>query len=438
VFRLSIIGPQDLVDKSYKIAQEFNVIKPLKLPYKEKLGSNLDQAVELVKEYEDQTDGYLFTGPIPYYRMIKDNVTKKYLFYYPILGTALYKALFVMRVHKNIDVTNVSIDSLGEEDIYSNYKELGLDYSHTYINKTELAEYSHNQYVNFHKKLYESNKTCGAITGVKSVYSALKQYNIPVIRIIPTVYAMKRTFQFILNVREINLAESNQIIIQVISISRYSMSDKTLSAIEKKQKYLALHQELLNFSRNYLASVLPTEDNEFIILITKGTLKDYTNNYTKIPMIDKIEKKLSIAINVGIGMGTNAIEAEENARQALELAKESKERVAYLINSKKEVIGPIRKGEDLKYNLKSNNKKLVKVSEKTNLSITKLTQIKNILEKLQRDNFTAQDLKKYLKVSLRTSNRTINKLIKGDACEKVGVEQPGDRGRPRNVYKLNF
>ena len=438
MFRLSIIGPQDLVNISYKIAKDFNGIIPKKLPYKEKIGSNIDQAVELVEKYENQTDGYLFTGPIPYYRMIKENITDKYLFYYPILGTALYKALFVMKVHNNIDVTNVSIDSLRNKDVSTTYKELELDYYNIYINKKDLAEYSHHQYVDFHRKLYQSNKTCGAITAVKSVYNALKQDKIPVIRVTPTVYAMKRAFKFILNVREINLAEKNQIIMQIISINKYSLSNSSLSALEKKQKYLALHQELLSFSRNYLASVLTTEDNEFIILITKGTLQDYTNNYSRIPMIIEMEKKLSIAINVGIGMGTNASEAEENARQALDIAKDSKERAAYLINSDKEVIGPISKGEDLKYNLKSNDKQLVKIAKKTNLSITRLTQIQNILEKLQRDSFTAKDLKKYLKVSLRTANRIINKLLDGKACEKVGIEQPGTRGRPRNVYKLNF
>lgn len=433
MFKVGIIGPEDLVEQSFVIAQQYKGVEPIKLFYKDE-----EQTMELIKNNNSLVDGFLFTGFLPYYETQKSNITKKRLFYYPILGTSLYRVLFFMKVHNGIDITRISIDTLNSEEVREVYREIKLPDENLYINERGLTQFSREQYINFHRSLYESGKTVAAITAINSVYERLKKENVPVFRVVPTLYTMRETFKLIEAASFTHIAENNQIIIQIIDIKDYNINGPRLSSMEMRQKKLALYQELLNYAGNYRASVFPAEGDEFIILITKGIFREYTNFYEEIPMIYDIEKKLSMAVNMGIGMGKSALEAEENAREALLLSKKKPGSNAYIINQDKKVIGPIGNGESLNFALKSDDKNLLNWAEKTGLSISTLTQIESLLKKLQRDRITATDIQEGLGVTLRTANRIMNKLLSGKAAERIGIEQPVYRGRPRQLYRIRL
>lgn len=132
------------------------------------------------------------------------------------------------------------------------------------------------------------------------------------------------------------------------------------------------------------------------------------------------------------------MEAEENAREALLMSKKRPGSNAYIINQDKKVIGPIGNGERLNFALKTDDKNILNWAEKTGLSISTLTQIESLLKKLQRDRITATDIQEGLGVTLRTANRIMNKLLSGKAAEKVGIEQPVYRGRPRQLYRIRL
>ncbi|HHW03853.1 MAG TPA: hypothetical protein GXX35_13780 [Thermoanaerobacterales bacterium] len=433
MFKVGIIGPKDLVEQSFAIAQEYKGVEPIKLFY-----SNEEQTVELIKNNDSMVDGFLFTGFLPYYETQRSGITKKRLFYYPILGASLYHILFIMKVHEGVDITRISIDTLNSDEIKEVYEEIKLPDEKLYINERGLTQFSREQYIDFHRLLYKSGKTVAAVTAVNSVYERLKEESVPVFRVIPTIYTMRETFKLIEASGLAHIAENNQIIIQIIDIKDYNINGSRLSTVEMRQKKLALYQELLNYARNYMASVFPAEGDEFIILITKGLFREYTNFYEEIPMIYDIEKKLSMAVNMGIGMGKSAMEAEENAREALLLSKKKPGSNAYIINQDKKVIGPIGNGGILDFALKSDDKNMLKWAEKTGLSISTLTQIESLLKKLQRDSITATDIQEGLGVTLRTANRIMKKLLSGQAAEKMGIEQPVYRGRPRQLYRIRL
>ena len=431
---VGIIGPVDLVNQSIEVADKYNSINAIGIPYKD------EREVESkVKEWENKVDAFLFTGYLPYYHVIEKQITDKQLFYYPILGTALYKVLFKMKVHDNINISKISIDTLTQQQIKEVYEDLEVFYDGLYVNNVHLSKYSREQYVEYHKKLYEKGKTEAAVTSVNSVYEDLKKYGIPAYKVTPTKFTMEQTFKLIVEANETRVAENNQIIVIIIDIKEYSLSWENLSIIEKREKRLALYQELLNYSRQYQASVFSsTEGDEFILLITKGIFQEYTNFYESIPIVNEIQEKFSMSISMGIGMGVNALEAEENARKALAFSKERKDSAAYMVNQDKVVLGPIGTSRNLEFQLRSQDKNLLKWSEKTNISVANLTKIQNLLAKKQTNCITSSDIQQGLNVTLRTANRIMNKLVAGGAAIEIGIEQSGDRGRPRRVYKIDF
>lgn len=430
--KVGIIGPQDLVEKSIEVGSRYKEIEIISLPYTDE-----NKTINSIKEYEKEVDAFLFTGFLPYYIIKNGKLTKKSLFYYPILGSALYRTLFNMNYKKNIDVTRVSIDTLKTNEVIEVYKDLGLSYDKLFLNDLHLSNYSREQYVNFHKELYEKGNTKGAITSINSVYNELTKLGISVSKIEPTKYTMKDTFKMISISSKTQIAKNNQILIMIVDIGEYSLNNEKLSKIEMQEKRLHLHQLLLDYSREYQASVfVAAESQEYIVLITKGILQEYTDSYENIPMVNEIKSKFAMAINVGIGMGINALEAEENARLALKLSRESKDSYGYLVDQDKVVLGPIGSKNKLEYELKTENEYLLNLSKLTNVSISNLTMIKSMMERMQKDVLTASNIKDNLDISLRSANRIMKKLVDSKIAIEAGIEQSGGRGRPSKTYKI--
>ncbi|GAA0716431.1 hypothetical protein GCM10008905_00860 [Clostridium malenominatum] len=432
--RLGIIGPEDLVAKSVEISNKYKSIDVVEIPYE-----NESDTISKVREWENEVDSFLFTGFLPYYHATTNNVTSKQLFYYPILGSALYTVLLKIKMDNNINISNISIDTLNKSEIEEVFKEIDIPYEGLCVNDRELDDYSRDQYIDFHLKLYKSGRTEAAVTSINSVYLALIKKGIPAFKITPTSFAMNETFKLIESARETYVAQNNQIILIIIDIKDYSLNTTKPSSLDMREKKLSLHQELLNYSRIYKASVFSSADeNEFIVLITKGIFQEYTNSYENIPMIHEIKEKFSMSINMGIGMGVSALEAEENARAALSLSKGESEFGAYVINQDKVVYGPIGADGRMEYILKSNDETLIGWMNKTGISIANISLIQNLISKLQTDCITPSDIQKGLNITLRSANRIMNKLVMAGAAEDIGIEQPVGRGRPRHVYKIDF
>lgn len=432
--KLGIIGPKDLVEKSVEVGKKYKEIEIISMPY-----TSEKDTEENIIQIQSEVDAFLFTGFIPYYHVKYNQLTDKDIFYYPILGSALYSTLLKMKSNYEIDISQISIDTLEENEVMDIYEDLKISSENLFINDTHLSNYKKDDYVNFHYDLYHSGRTKGAITSINSVYLELVKLGVPSLKIEPTKYTMKNIFKIISLASKTELAERNQILIMIIDIAEYTLNGEKISNTEKQSKRLQLHQELLDYSRKHQASVFSSaESQEFILLITKGMFHDYTNSYENIPMVNEIKAKFSMEINIGIGMGINALEAEENARKALELSRNNKELAGFLIDQNKQVLGPIGSFNKLEYKLKTEDKQLLDYAERVGVSIANITMIKSLMKNLQTTSITAGDIQSGLNITLRSANRIMKKLVDGGVAKEVGLEQIGGRGRPRKIYKITF
>lgn len=432
--KLGIIGPEDLVNKSIQVGKKYKQIEMIAMPYASE--SNTE---ENISQIQSEVDAFLFTGFLPYYHVKHKQLTNKDIFYYPILGSALYRILLKMKNNYDIDISKISIDTLEEREVCEVYDDLKIDSKNLFINEAHLSNYKKEDYINFHYDLYNSDRTKGAITSINSVYMELVKLGVPAFKIEPTKYTMRNIFKIISMASNTQIAKKNQILIMIIDIAEYTLNGEKLSKIEKQSKRLQLHQELLDYSRMYQASVFSSAGSEeFILLITKGIFQEYTNSYENIPIVNEIKSKFSMEINIGIGMGTNALEAEDNARKALELSKKHKESASFLINQEKEVVGPIGSANKLEYKLKTENKELLYWADKTGVSISNITMIKSLIKKLQTDSISAGDIQNGLDITLRSANRIMKKLVDGGLATEVGLEQVGGRGRPKKLYRIKW
>lgn len=438
MFRLAVIGPQDLVERSCLVAKDLKSIDLVKLPYESET-----QAGELVAIHEGGMDGFLFTGFLPYFRVQSERVTKKPLYYYPIQGESLYRTLLMIKLHNNIDVTRVSIDTLTREQIYEAYQEIDLDCASVMINDRPLDEFSFEQYLEYHKSAYRKGLAEGAITAVNSVHVRLLEEGVPAFKVVPTLNTMRRTFGIIEAAGLTLAAEAAQIVVLIVSAQGLGPDAAMLSRLEKQQKKLDLHAYLIGFAQKYRASLFEgaSDDDEFILFISKGMFGEYINDYANKPLAADFNKAISSNVNVGIGMGRSAWEAEDNARGALLLAKSKLGCAVYMMSQDKEITGPIRHGSEcaqVDYSLKSDDSHILQLADRTGLSVSTLTHIQGLIRGLRRDTVTASELGSSMGVSKRTASRMLLKLLNSGVAVSVGIEQPLPRGRPRNLYRISL
>lgn len=422
---LGIIGPKDLVDKSIKIGKDIISVDLIGLPYRDE-----SETLEILINNADKLDGILFTGVLPYNYALKYMKLSIPIYYYPISGSSLYRTLFLMKIKDNIDIERISIDTLTDIDVSDVYEELNINDKNIILNNMEAINYDKEKCIDFHYDLYKSNKVRGVVTSINSVYEELKRLNVPVFKIIPTISTIKDTFKMIESTTRKIMAENKQTAIVLISARN---KEKYISDIQ----FNKLHEMLSGYGKELQASVFyDKKGHNYVMLISKGILEEYTCGYNNIPFVDEIFQEINVNIDVGIGMGANDFISQSNARRALELSISGEG--PYLINQDKVVIGPIGTKNQLMYGLKCSDKMMLNLSERVEISTVYLGKIQSLINKSQTKYMTSADIKDGLNISLRSANRIMNKLVLGGIAHPVGREQSGEQGRPKTVYKIEL
>lgn len=424
-YKIGIIGPQDLVAQTVDLMALYPLLCPLPLPYENETftGYSVEQGLDR------HVQAFLFTGYLPYSMALNAGLTTP-SFYYQLADTGLVSLLFRLQVHDGIDAEQMSFDTLQQAEIYEVYKQLGLEHTSLHINPLGLERFDLKQYVKFHTDLFNAGKTQGAITAINSVYRKLLEQGVTVCRVVPTPAAMRRTLKLVATFVDGEIARDSRLMIQMFC---------TESQLEETV-FQVLCERLQEYAKSHHGAFMITPDREVVILINQGIFKKYSNLYESIPEVGKIQQEIGVPLYVGIGMGLTAHQAETNCRDALCLAKTKADSNAYIIKAEQEVIGPLRLRDEktVSFRLRSQSPYLQELAQKTNLSISTLTKVAHLVEDVSDNHLTSKTIQDGLRVTLRTANRILGRLVAAGVAEKVGVEGRVGRGRPRRVYRINL
>src|SRR5260370_18931737 len=80
---------------------------------------------------------------------------------------------------------------------------------------------------------------------------------------------------------------------------------------------LTVHRFLVQEAARIHAGVSRKSDHGFLIVATRGSLARATDGFRSPPFAERARSDLGVTIEVGIGMGRTAVEAEAHARAAL-------------------------------------------------------------------------------------------------------------------------
>lgn len=434
--KTAVLGPLDLVQKTIEEGKAQANLQLINYGY-----TNDNEIINLIKEASINSELILFTGPIPYYAARKVLDINLPMIYVSYSGTAFYKVLFSFFETKGwIKENNInfSIDTIQKDEIEEVMGELNIqEYK---VNALEYEDYiAADKIVDFHYKLYKEKKICFSVTCVTSAYDRLKALGVPVYRIVPTLNSIREALKLAsLQAESIN-SKKAQLCVGALKIPNWSsIGNYSPSEYAQQRMRLTLSEIFIDFCENIKASMKFVNEDEYVFYATRGSIENITENYKYIPIIDEINKKLPFTVCIGLGYGYNGSNAEKNSQEALKYALSYNKNSCYVVMEDGKVVGPLEEGKNLQFYAKSQDEELLKIAEKSGVSIITLNKIAALMNNLNKDTITANEIAENLNITLRSARRILSALVEAGLAESVGEEQPSGRGRPRQIFKINY
>lgn len=431
VVHVAVVGSDQMVNRLNKFANDKNTDEFKLLPH---IYDNPEEAPYIVEKLNSNTQIVLFTGPVPYF-LAKEQIQRKGFpsVYIPVNELSVLLSLHAVWEILKKRSSSISIDVPNLETVHNVYDELALDTSPLHIQEY-TSDFNINNIVQHHYNLWKNNKVDYVLTSIRAVYIQLRELGVKSSRMVIPKKNIQETLQQAIVQGELEVSKRSQITAGLVSIDNFNEIVSKRGMPLNQEMILELHKILIEFGKEFNASVHHLGKDQFIIYATRGGLSQVTNNYKEMYLLSKINKSIGITVSVGFGFGTTAQEAEENAYIAIYKAKKNKGNKAYVVTDDKIIIGPLT-NKSTSFSLRTTNKSTTSISEKTKISVANLSKIATFLRLRNYKVFSANDLTDYLQLSKRTAERLLKRLVDYELVKRVGTEQPYQKGRPRSIYK---
>ena len=231
-------------------------------------------------------------------------------------------------------------------------------------------------------------------------------------------------------------AEYAQAAVEIFQLTNYKRSEGNYysSMLEKTE----IEKEIIKYTKGIQGAMFAFGRREYIVFSTAGAVKDKTNQYKLSNLQRKVADENKIQLNIGMGMGVTANQAEMNARHALEYSLKYGRQEIYYIDARQTLHGPIGTEAELEYQLISSDPKFREISEKTGLSINSILKIIAIAEVRQSYIFDAHQLAECLNVTVRSARRIMNKIREAGYGKLYAKESTAAGGRPKALVEILF
>lgn len=345
---------------------------------------------------------------------------------------------------RKADVSRVSVDNYAPSTVSKVLLDAGITENQVKVLRRrnwKVGEKYYEELYQEHRKLYREGQVEGCITTLIFVHDRLAADGIPVIysrpttdNIIKTVAQLKRECM-----ERTHMAEGDLAVLAVHVTPKeeifYHPQGEYISSHEK----LKAAEELYYFARNARAAVIQQSDEQFIILMNRTDLVNYSNGLENLPFLQMICDNCKCNVNIGLGFGYAPGEAKSNAGLALQKAMQKKGSCAYIVHNINSITGPVDLIKHNKIGQGPEEQEILRdLAERTGISALKLYRIDSLMKRTEKSLFTATELAEQLNLSVRGASRLLNTLEEHKLACLVGQAISGKAGRPGNIYRILF
>ncbi|WP_229683087.1 hypothetical protein [Virgibacillus oceani] len=426
--KIAVFGRKELISRLNHYVEDQDDIEIVPFIY-----TKTKDTIELM-ETAFMCDIYLFAGALPYL-YAKEKINKKRL---PAVQVAfdeymILTSFYRLKNYHNQALDRISIDVLDRAHVDKVVNELDMQehtiYTYSYGDDKVLDI---DLIVAYHQNLWSDGKIDYCLTSIEEVEQRLKEKGIPTSCMQIPQINVERAIEQAKSIAKLNHSKSAQIVSGFVRIKNFDSLISHKGELTSQELLLKLHQILLKFGHKTYSSVLTNGDNQFVLFGTHGILNHITNHYRDFPLLQEIERSLTISVDIGFGLGLTAKQAEDNAKLALEACNRTESSNCYIVNERQETIGPL--GVEKHFDTSQLYHALI---HKANLNNELSYNFIDFIKLRNNEPFSANDIAKYYRVTKRSAERTVYKLLSGDVIKVVGEEKPYQKGRPRKLFQIS-
>jgi hypothetical protein len=273
------------------------------------------EAPDKVLRLGSTVDVFLFACPVPLEYARRAGVLRAPATCVPLSGSALFAALLRARADGRHDLSRVSVDVLARSDVEDAFAELGIPAGDIHVREDPAGAAT---LAAFHERLWRRGQTSVALTCLESVAHRLSAAEVPVCVIRPTGNAIRAALRTATLIGSHRRLEEAQLAVAVVEVPTLRETVRRPAPRQSQEELrLTVHRFLLQEAQRMQASVSPAGDHTFLVTATRGSLSGVTDGFRVPPFSDRARSELGIAVEVGVGLGRTAQDAEAHARAAL-------------------------------------------------------------------------------------------------------------------------
>ena len=233
--------------------------------------------------------------------------------------------------------------------------------------------------------------------------------------------------QMMLKIELTRLHDNSPAVIQIIPRHQ---SDATPEQLER------LRQQISAFVAANLVSCTQEDTGDGCILHTNtGVLRVLTNSFRTCLFSAFLEDHLDFPVSVGYGIGATPLHAMNNAQIAFREAKLAGR--SYVVDRSGSLIGPLNSQTRMVLSLNARTD-VSELAARCGLSAMTIQKLMNIVQLSGSDKITIPELAQQLSTTARNANRIVLSLVSGGVAVPVYTQARHTRGRPIQVYRLDF
>ena len=260
-------------------------------------------------------DAWLFASQVPYAYARRAGVLRGPATCVPLSGSAFYAALLRASRDGGYDLSRLSVDTITRPEVEDAFADLGAPSSNVHVrddpaNAATLAA--------FHERLWRRRQTAAAVTCLESVAQRLRALEIPVLVVQPTRSAIESALRTATLLGAQRRLEDAQLAIAVVEVPTLREAARRPGARQSGEELrLTVHRMLVQEAQRIKATVSAAGEYCFLITATRGSLAAATDGFRVPPFAERARSELGITVEVGVGLGQTAQDAEGHARAAL-------------------------------------------------------------------------------------------------------------------------
>lgn len=401
---------------------------------------NFEHISKVYRQYADTADAFLVSGPSAK-RAIEltcGTITQP-VTYYKVDSEALHRDILKLAVdNRDQDFSRVAMDFLLPLDCGYTVKDfLDLEdietvdvatqkwITHAGVQEVGGAE---NAIMERILELWRKKSIDLVICQYSSIAPALDALGIPYRCPFPSDAYLKGLIHDILARLELKQMQNNlPAIVQILPIHA-----KELSASQRE----LLRQKVHSFVQNNLIDCVEQESGSIPFLITTlQVVRFLTQNFRICRLSDYLEDTLDFPVVIGYGVGATVSHAISNVQIAIREARISEK--SFVLDNNGNLIGPLNAENRMIVNTNAMASISI-LSKRCKLSTMTLQKLAAYIESRGNSNITTQELAQRFDITIRNANRILANLCKGGVATQVYTQTSHSRGRPIQVYNINF